>query len=483
MNGRWLLLLCAGGGAMPLAANPAEGSESPDVAASPDAAASADAAAPDGAEATTAQPPSSVADLLQMVRQEAERAGHRNAARIARFEANRDERQRMLDAVSAELAAEERRGNALGDTFERNEGELRELEERLAVRVGNFGELFGVVRQVAGDAKGVVDASLVSAQRSGRGERAGRIAEARALPGLRELRELQLLLLEEMVASSEVARFSGTVTDPSGAIVAGDVVRIGAFNLVRGADFLAFDGESGTMQTLPRQPPGRHRALAEALLEAEQGPVPMAVDPTRGQLLGLLMQTPDLGERIRQGSYVGYVIIGMGVVGAAIALWRLVVLYAVRRRVGAQLERREASDDNPLGRVFAAFDEHRHLALEALNLRLDEAVMRETPPLERWHGMVKVFAALAPLLGLLGTVVGMIITFQQLTLFGTGDPKLMAGGISQALMTTVLGLIVAIPLLLLHSVVASLSRSLVELLEEQSVGLLARRAASAADAP
>ena len=482
MNGRWLLLLCAGGGAMPLAANPTEGSESPDVAASADATAP-DAAAPDGAEATTAQPPSSVADLLQIVRQEAERAGHRNAARIARFEANRDERQRMLDAVSAELAAEERRGNALGDTFERNEGELRELEERLAVRVGNFGELFGVVRQVAGDAKGVVDASLVSAQRSGRGERAGRIAEARALPGLRELRELQLLLLEEMVASSEVARFSGTVTDPSGAIVAGDVVRIGAFNLVRGADFLAFDGESGTMQTLPRQPPGRHRALAEALLEAEQGPVPMAVDPTRGQLLGLLMQTPDLGERIRQGSYVGYVIIGMGVVGAAIALWRLVVLYAVRRRVRAQLERREASDDNPLGRVFAAFDEHRHLALEALNLRLDEAVMRETPALERWHGIVKVFAALAPLLGLLGTVVGMIITFQQLTLFGTGDPKLMAGGISQALMTTVLGLIVAIPLLLLHSVVASLSRSLVELLEEQSVGLLARRAASAADAP
>ena len=159
------------------------------------------------------------------------------------------------------------------------------------------------------------------------------------------------------------------------------------------------------------------------------------------------------------------------------------LLYAVRWRVRAQLERRQAGDNNPLGRVFAAFDEHRHLPLEALNLRLDEAVMRETPALERWHGVVKVFAALAPLLGLLGTVVGMIITFQQLTLFGTGDPKLMAGGISQALMTTVLGLIVAIPLLLLHSVVANLSRSLVELLEEQSVGLLARRAANAADAP
>lgn len=466
MNGcRLVLLFVAAGGAMPLTAQPGGADESQDAA------------------ATAAQAPSTVADLLRVVRQEAERADRRNAARIARFEANRDERQRMLDAVGSELAEEERRGNALGDAFERNERELRELEERLAVRVGNFGELFGVVRQVAGEAKGVVDASLVSAQRPGRGERAASIAEARALPGLRELRELQLLLLEQMVASSEVARFRGAVTDTSGAIVDGDVVRVGAFNLVRGADFLAFDGESGTMQTLPRQPPGRHRALAEALGEADEGPVPMAVDPTRGQLLGLLMQTPDLGERIRQGSYVGYVIIGMGVAGAAVALWRLAFLYAVRRRVRAQQEQQQASDDNPLGRVFAAFDEHRHLPLEALNLRLDEAVMRETPALERWHGVVKVFAALAPLLGLLGTVVGMIITFQQLTLFGTGDPKLMAGGISQALMTTVLGLIVAIPLLLLHSVVASLSRSLVELLEEQSVGLLARRAATATDAP
>ena len=382
--------------------------------------------------------------------------------------------------MQAELADAERRGEALSETFERNEGELKALEERLAVRVGNFGELFGVVRQVAGDAKGVVDASLVSAQHPGRGARAGRVAEARELPGLTELRALKLLLLEEMAASSEVARFTAAVTDAAGRVAEDDVVRVGAFNLVRGADYLAFDDATGTVQTLPRQPPGRHRALAEALHAADAGPVPMALDPTRGQLLGLLIQTPDLAERIHQGGYVGYVIIGMGVVGAVVALWRLALLHAVRRRVHAQLARPEASGDNPLGRVFAAFDEHRHLPVEALNLRLDEAVLRETPALERWQGIVKVFAALAPLLGLLGTVVGMIITFQQLTLFGTGDPKLMAGGISQALMTTVLGLIVAIPLLLLHSALASVSRALVDLLEEQSVGLVARRAADAA---
>lgn len=458
---RWPLLLALLAPAAPLHAQPEE-----------DGTAAA-------AQAPSAEP-RTVAELLDMVRQEAALADRRNAERIARFEANRDERQRLLDEVSAELADAERRGEALSDTFERNEGELKVLEERLAVRVGNFGELFGVVRQVAGDAKGVVDASLVSAQHPGRGARAGRVAEARELPGLPELRALKLLLLEEMAASSQVARFTAKVTDAAGRVAEDDVVRVGAFNLVRGADYLAFDDATGTVQTLPRQPPGRHRALAEALHAADAGPVPMALDPTRGQLLGLLIQTPDLAERIHQGGYVGYVIIGMGAVGAVVALWRLALLHAVRRRVHAQLARPEASGDNPLGRVFAAFDEHRHLPVEALNLRLDEAVLRETPALERWQGIVKVFAALAPLLGLLGTVVGMIITFQQLTLFGTGDPKLMAGGISQALMTTVLGLIVAIPLLLLHSALASVSRALVDLLEEQSVGLVARRAADAA---
>ena len=464
---RCLALLACTWPAFPLAAAQAETGEQ--------------AAAGEPAAALTE--PVSVAELLELVRLEAQQADLRNAARIARFEANRDDRQRMLEATERQAAAEQQRSEALENQFESNERTLAELQERLRVRIGNFGELFGVVRQVAGDAKGVVDASLVSAQRSGRGARADSIAQARELPGLDELKELQLLLLEEMVASSEVSRFAARVTDRTGAFEDGEVVRIGAFNLIRNGDFLAFDGSTGTLQTLPRQPPGRFRALAEALQEATEGPLPMAIDPTRGQLLGLLIQTPDLPERIRQGSYVGYVIIGMGLAGIAIALWRLIFLHSVRRRVRAQLGQREADAGNPLGRIFAIFDAHRGLELEALSLRLDEAVMRETPALERWQGIVKVFAALAPLLGLLGTVVGMIITFQQLTLFGTGDPKLMAGGISQALMTTVLGLIVAIPLVLLHSVVASISRSLVELLEEQSVGLVARRASQAAGEP
>ena len=428
------------------------------------------------APAAPGEQPDTVLELLETVRVEARQGTRANRARIERFRDARDERQRLLDEVSRELAAENGRTAALNRQYEQNETDLAELEERLQIRIGNFGELFGVVRDVAGDTAGEVLNSLVSAQFPDRAAVAREMAQAKALPSLEDLRGLQLMLLEEMAQSGQVVRFSAEVTDPSGRKTRGEVIRVGAFNLVHDGKFLTRDPDSGALQVLPRQPAGRFLDMAEDLGEAGTGVVGMALDPTRGQLLGMLIHAPDLAERIRQGGYVGYTIIAMGVVGLLIAVWRLVVLHGAGRRIRAQLRSSTPSGNNPLGRILRVHEEHHSGNAEALALKLDEAIMREAPVLERYQGIVKVFAAVAPLLGLLGTVVGMIITFQQLTLFGTGDPKLMAGGISQALMTTVLGLVVAIPLVLLHSVVSSASHRLVEILEEQSAGLIARRA-------
>jgi len=172
------------------------------------------------------------------------------------------------------------------------------------------------------------------------------------------------------------------------------------------------------------------------------------------------------------------VIIGLGIIGLLIALWRLLFLSGVSAGMRKQLKTSEASEKNPLGRILKVYDENRMNDTETLELKLDEAILREAPALEKWQGGIKVLAAVAPLLGLLGTVTGMIATFQAITLFGTGDPKLMAGGISQALVTTVLGLCVAIPLVLLHSWVAGRSRSLIEVLEEQTAGMIAQKAES-----
>jgi len=200
----------------------------------------------------------------------------------------------------------------------------------------------------------------------------------------------------------------------------------------------------------------------------------MAVDPSRGAILGLLSQAPSLVERIQQGGLVGYVIIVLGALGVLIAIERLVSLARAGGGIKAQLKASKADAGNALGRILAVYESNRSVDFETLELKLDEAILREAPALERRQGWIKVLAAVAPLLGLLGTVVGMINTFQAITLFGTGDPKLMAGGISTALVTTVLGLIVAIPLVLLHSLVASRSKMLVEILEEQSAGIIAR---------
>ncbi|MDH3615835.1 MAG: MotA/TolQ/ExbB proton channel family protein, partial [Gammaproteobacteria bacterium] len=220
----------------------------------------------------------------------------------------------------------------------------------------------------------------------------------------------------------------------------------------------------------------RYVGAAKDFFETTFGHATMAIDPSRGNLLSLVILAPGLLEQVSFGGGVGYTILAMGAVGLIIALMRLIALQATGRRVRAQRKQTEAMTDNPLGRVYAVYEANANAGPETLELKLDEAIMRETPKLERFQGVLKVIAGVAPLMGLLGTVVGMIKTFQTITLFGTGDPKLMADGISQALVTTVEGLIVAIPLVFLHSLISGMSKELIEILEEQSAGMVARAA-------
>jgi biopolymer transport protein ExbB len=415
--------------------------------------------------------------LLQQVRESRHATRAESQAREQRFLQNRDEQQALLAQVRAELAAEEQRSERLAGEFKANETRLAEMHDNLRLQLGNFGELFGVVRQVSGDTLGMVRSSLVTAQDPARELVAERLAQVRGVPSVDELNALRALLAEEMVRGGRIARFDATITRPDGTHAEDTVVRVGVFNLVAGDRFLHYLPESRTLQELPRQPQPRFRAMAADLSGAAPGTVvAAAVDPGRGSLLALLIQEPGLGERIAQGGVVGAVIILLGIAGLAIAIVRWIYLAMVGREVRRQLGREEASDTNPLGRILAVYHGSRDAGTEALELKLDEAILREVPRLEGWQGAIKVIAAVAPLLGLLGTVTGMIATFQAITLFGTGDPKLMADGISQALVTTVLGLSVAIPLVLLHSVVASRSKALIEVLEEQSAGIIARQA-------
>ncbi|BAO43014.1 MotA/TolQ/ExbB proton channel family protein [Thiolapillus brandeum] len=415
--------------------------------------------------------------LLKQVKQAKAEEARLNKQREAEFLKNKARQAELLAAARAKLAAEKARGEKLKAQFDENEQKLAEAEETLERRQGNLGELFGVVRQVAGDVAGVLDASLVSSQYPGRSDKLVKMSNDKKLPSIPELEELWYQMQHEMTESGKVVRYQDSVVAVDGTESKQEVVRVGVFNSVTNGKFLRYLPETDQLIILPRQPAKRFTQLAENLQKATSGIVPMAVDPSRGSILNLLVQAPDLRERVAQGKEVGYIIIGLAIFGFLLAIYRFMALGITSMKVRSQLKHADQpKKNNPLGRVLLSWYDNQDADLETLERKVDEAVVKEVPKLQRGLSILKILAVIAPLLGLLGTVTGMIQTFQSITLFGTGDPKLMAGGISQALITTVLGLMAAIPLTFLHALVSARSKALVQVLEEQSAGIIARHA-------
>ncbi len=422
----------------------------------------------------------SLGELLRAVRSGRTRDAQVWEQREAEFLGDRNRQQSLLNQAERDLAAEERRADQLEATFNENEQEINELSQTLNERLGDFGELFGVVRQIAGDTRAQVGQSMISAQYPGRGRIMDRLTNSRQLPSVSDIEDMWFVLQQEMTQQGTIAEFEAEVRRADGTAEPRNVIRIGPFTAITAdnGQFLRYEEQTGSLNVLGRQPASRFMGAANSLANADRGSLTTAaIDPSQGAILGLLVETPDLMERIDQGREVGYIIIVVGGLGVVLALLRLVQLFGVAGSVRSQMRKPDApKKGNPLGRVLMAYHENQDADVETLELKLDDAILKEMPRLEWGLNTVKVLAAVAPLMGLLGTVTGMIIVFQQITLFGTGDPKLMAGGISQALVTTVLGLCAAIPLLLLHSLASGQSRSVVQILEEQATGLVARHA-------
>jgi len=445
------------------------------------AAANASEAQPDAAALAAPVRPQrpqakSLDELLRVVREGFGRERAENRRREEEFKARKEEQARLLAEATATVETLEAHSDSLESAFETNESELGELEETKNAKLGNLGELFGVVRQVAGDTAGSVEASLVNAQFPGRHEFLVELGQSRTLPSIEKLEELWFALQHEMTESGRVVRFPATIVAVGGKKIEAEVIRAGVFTAISDGRFLTWIPESQKLSELARQPSGRHLAAARSFAAATTGAETFAIDPSRGAILQVLVQSPTAGEHVEQGGVIGYAIIALGLAAGIFGIIRIVHLTLVNRKVKAQRAREDPDESNPLGRVIGVFTRNQDVDTETLELKLDEAVLRETSKLERFTWVIQVVSVMAPLMGLLGTVTGMIRTFQVMTLFGTGDPKLMAGGISEALVTTMLGLIVAIPLLLLHSVVSSMSENVTDVLEAQSAGLVASRA-------
>ena len=426
----------------------------------------------------------SLSNLLDLVEQDRVAESEEYQARLSDFESNATRQQEILDTTNQRITAEEQTQVELSDQFEANEIIIADKREILRDRRGALNELFGTLQGVAGDFLSNFENSLISAQYTGRSlqleeiiERAGSTIEQLNVD---EMERFWFFMHQELTESGQVVSFNSDVTLPNGDTANRSIVRIGAFQAVSNGEYLSYTGDIGHLQVLPRQPDASIMATASSLQGASDGFTRVGIDPTGGvggQVMANLVNFPTVEEQVRNNSgVIGFIIIGVGIVGILIAFLRLLMLSLTSIKVRGQLKRDKPTKNNPLGRVLMVAEANPSADTETLELKLGEAILQETPALESMLTLIKMIATIAPLGGLLGTVTGMIQVFQQITVYGAGDPTIMAGGISQALMTTVLGIVVAIPTIFMHTVVKSRSDNIIHILEEQATGMIAQKA-------
>ena len=383
--------------------------------------------------------------------------------RVQKFLDRVEERTKLLNDAKVLLSNEKKRNAQLENKFESNEKTLADLEEKLQIKIGVLGELFGVTRQYAGELVAANENSVVFYEYPERQKILSEIAVVK-VHNLLQLEDLWLAYFDEIGAGSNIKTFNAQITDTNGETFSGEVTRYGLFNIVYKDNYLKPVSALNSFQLLPRQPEGAYtKTLKKHAKSVEYTNV--AVDPTRGFLLSLYLDKPSWFERISQGRLIGFIIILVGLIGLAFSVFKIIKL----REHAAVIDSESSAINARMETIIADAQ-----SIEAKENLIDEFIINYSKDIEWGNNWVKFFAAVAPLLGLLGTVIGMIETFQAITLFGTGDPKQMAGGISQALITTMLGLIVAAPLLGFYTYLSEKASTLVQILEEKASYILSK---------
>ena len=428
--------------------------------------------------------PSTPEELLELVQkgQFADTQEQRDRERQFRNEKNKQAK--LLADAKAERARLEREAARLEQKFEANEALLVVAEAQLKERLGSLNEIFGHLAGLATESRNIFEQSISSAQFGKDREEfltklAVKMGQGVTLASIPELERLWFELQREINATGEVVKFSTDVIALDGTVESREVVRVGVFNAVSDGNYLTYASTRGMYEELPSQPARRYTSTTSDVLDAEAFPVQFAVDPTGpqgGSYLSSLIAMPGWGERTQQGGVVGYIILYiLGLGGLGLFGWRLYSLMGIRSLVDSQLAASTLSIDNPLGRVLKVAEDNPKADTETIELKMAEQILNERPPIEKLNWLIKLISIVAPLMGLFGTIIGMIITFQMITLFGTGDPKTMAEGISIALVTTWLGLAVAIPMTFMSAIVSNFSKGILETIEEQAIGMAAER--------
>ena len=420
-------------------------------------------------------------ELLELVKAGKFAENEEATKRENRFNKEKNRQQTLLANAKAERAKLEAIATSLEATFEANDAKLNLLEDQLKTRLGSLYETFGHLQGVASDTEDYFKTAITSGQFGKDREvflkdLAKKMGEGVSVATIEEIEQLWYELSRELVASGSVERFEATVIDNDGESSIEDVVRIGNFNAVAEGQYLTYLSKRGAYETLPKQP-GRYLDGTYDIFDEDSGFVQFAVDPTGpqgGALLVNLISLPSFFEQIQYGRITGYTIILLFFIAIGVFGWRFYALFTINGNVKKQAAG-ESAGDNPLSRIFSVADQNK-TDTETLELKLAEQILIERAEIDQYIWVVRLIAVISPLLGLFGTIIGMINTFQAITLFGTGDPKTMAGGISEALVTTMLGLMCAIPATFMAAALSNYSKGILAVLEEQSTGMVAARA-------
>jgi biopolymer transport protein ExbB len=434
-------------------------------------------------EASKSAAPSNPEELLEIVKRGQFADTQEQRDREARFRNEKNKQAKLLSDAKAERARLEREAARLEQKFEANEALLVVAEEQLRERLGSLNEIFGHLAGNTTEARNIMEQSLTAAQFGQDREDfmtqlGSKMNEGIKLASIEELETLWYELQREINASGEVVKFNADVISTDGNVEKRDVVRVGNFNVVSDGQYLSYSPSRGMYSELPSQPAGRYTSSTSDILSENAFPVQFAADPTGpqgGSLLQSLISMPSTAERMTLGGPVGFIIMTIGLLATALFIWRFRELWSMRSAVQAQAASDSLSDDNALGRILKIAEEDKNADTETLELKMAEQILKERPTIEGLNWVLKIVSVVAPLMGLFGTIIGMIETFTMITLFGTGDPKTMASGISVALVTTWLGLMVAIPTTFMYATVNNFAKGILGLIEESSTGMVAKR--------
>ncbi len=413
--------------------------------------------------------------LLNNVKQSSNKELSEERKRLNEFIKNKEEQKNLYIKVKKDLKEANQETERLKAIIEKNEQILTEKEAELANKIGDLGEMFGSVRQTSADFLVNFKRSFTASQNPEKAEVFEKFSNSKKLPTITELTTFWHTMLDEIIQSGNVATYETSVISRNGTKELKEVTRVGLFSAFSDGKYLKFTDDVTSLVEITVQPSSGYTSEAKEFEQSSNEIKPVLIDPTRGNLFEMLGNNPTIMDRVNQGGIVGYIIIVLGVLGLIFALYKIIFLNIIHKKIKTQQkDLSNYNNSNSLGKIAEVFYKNKEDSINDLEIKIGEAILKETNDIKKGQSFVKLLAAVTPLLGLLGTVTGMIATFQAITLFGTGDPKLMAGGISTALITTVLGLVTAIPLLFAYTYISSKAEAIVSVLEEQSIGMLAK---------